>query len=183
MKVIVISGHAGHGKDTLAYMMKDYLEETDNRVLITHFGDLLKYICKTLFDWDGKKDDAGRSLLQYVGTDIVRKQQPDFFIDFLVNILKLFPSEWDYILIPDCRFPNEITCFRENEIDVIHIRINRTNFDSGLSEDQLKHLSETMLDNYSADYYVLNDSTRENLKDKALEIINKIEQEASNGCN
>lgn len=183
MKVIVISGHARHGKDTLARMMKDYLEACDNNVLITHFGDFLKYICKTLFDWDGKKDDAGRSLLQYVGTEIIRKQQPDFFADFLVNILNLFPNEWDYVLIPDCRFPNEITCFRENGFDVRHIRIHRPNFDSGLNKQQLNHPSETALDNYSADYYVLNDSTRENLKDKALEIINKIEQEASNGCN
>ena len=46
MKVICISGKAQHGKDTVAKLIAQILEGYGNRVLITHFGDLLKYICK-----------------------------------------------------------------------------------------------------------------------------------------
>lgn len=171
MKIIVISGKSGHGKDTLAKMIKKELESKDYNVLTTHFADLLKYVCKEFFDWDGKKDDPGRSLLQYVGTDIVRKKQPDFWTNFLIEMFKLFPNEWDYVLIPDCRFPDEIVGFRESGFDIRHIRISRPNFDSGLTEQQQNHTSETALDNYSYDYFVENDSTLKTLKREAKRII------------
>lgn len=55
MKVIAVSGHARHGKDTVARMLQEQLQADGNKVLITHYADLLKYICKTFFMWDGQK--------------------------------------------------------------------------------------------------------------------------------
>ena len=72
MKVVCISGKAQHGKDTTAGMMKTVLESMGHTVLIAHYGDLVKYVCRTFFGWNGEKDAYGRSLLQKVGTDIVR---------------------------------------------------------------------------------------------------------------
>ena len=48
MKVICISAKARHGKDTAAEIMIEYLEMQGKKVLITHFADLLKYLCKSL---------------------------------------------------------------------------------------------------------------------------------------
>ena len=62
-KVILISGKARSGKDTLARVLKDYLKEQGKDVLVTHYADSLKYICETVFKWDGKKDEKGRQLL------------------------------------------------------------------------------------------------------------------------
>ena len=84
------------------------MEQDNKRVLICHYADLLKYICKTFFVWDGVKDEKARSLLQRVGTDTIRKQNPDYWVEFISEFLKMFPDEWDYVLIPDARFPNEI---------------------------------------------------------------------------
>ena len=56
-KVILISGKARSGKDTLAKVLGDYLKEQGKDVLITHYADSLKYICETVFKWDGKKDE------------------------------------------------------------------------------------------------------------------------------
>ena len=59
MKVICISGKARHGKDTLAGVLKKHLEDHGNRVLVTHFGDLVKYICeKFLIGMDRKMKRA-----------------------------------------------------------------------------------------------------------------------------
>ena len=113
IKIICISGKAGSGKDTSAWMLKSELEKRGQVVLITHFADLLKYICKSFFGWDGVKDAQGRSLLQYVGTDVIRAKIPDFWVSFIANLLKLFPDQWDYVLIPDCRFPNEFEFFEK----------------------------------------------------------------------
>ena len=41
--VILFSGSASSGKDYVANIMKEQLEEKGNRVLITHYADLLKY--------------------------------------------------------------------------------------------------------------------------------------------
>lgn len=49
MKIVCISGKAQHGKDTTAKLLEEILEAQGNRVLIVHYGDLVKYVCKTFF--------------------------------------------------------------------------------------------------------------------------------------
>lgn len=162
MKIICISGRAGVGKDTLAKILKEKLEKQDQRVLIIHQADLLKFLCRLLFDWDGQKDEQGRSLLQYVGTDVVRKRRPDFWADFLCDVFDLFGDNWDYALIPDCRFPNEISRLRDAGYPVIHIRIER-NGASALTEAQRLHPSETAMDLVAPDYVVYNNGSIDEL--------------------
>lgn len=163
MRVICISGHAGAGKDTVAKIMKEKLEQHGQSVLVTHNADLLKHLCRTLFDWDGQKDEAGRSLLQYVGTDVVRKQHPDFWVNFLISIFDLFGENWDYAIIPDCRFPNEIDRLKEAGYRVTHIRVDR-DVASTLTEEQRNHPSETAMNTVTPDYIVVNNGTIDDLR-------------------
>lgn len=156
MKIICISGHAQNGKDTAAQIMRRTLWGYGERVLVAHYADLVKYICRQFFDWDGEKDEYGRSLLQYVGTNKVRAKEPDFWVDFICKMLDLFPDEWDYVLIPDCRFPNEIDYMKEKGFDVTHLRIIRDGFDNGLTDAQKEHPSETSLDNVKPDAVIHN---------------------------
>lgn len=156
MKVICISGKARHGKDVTGSFIKEELVSRGYRVLVTHYSDLLKYICKTFFGWNGEKDDAGRKILQHVGTDVVRTLVPDFWVNFIIDILLMFSGEWDFVVIPDCRFPNEIERLRSFGIDSVLVRVIRSNFDNGLSEEAKNHISETALDNYNYDYVLMN---------------------------
>ena len=157
--VILLSGKSGSGKDFVANIMKEKLEQKGNKVLVTHYADLLKYILKTFFDWDGQKDEHGRHLLQYVGTDVIRRQNPNYWVDFVKDIIIMFSNNWDYILIPDTRFPNEITRMFCSNFRTISIRITRLNYISKLTDEQQQHESETALDSYSFDYYMTNDGT------------------------
>lgn len=165
MKVILISGRAQNGKDTVATMMYDELTNSNKRVLITHYADLLKYICKNYLGWNGIKDDEGRRILQYVGTDVVRKQKPNLWVDFIITILNLFKDKWDYVIIPDCRFPNEVSRVKDNGFDTTLVRVVRSDFNSPLSEEQKKHQSETALDDIEADYTMHNDGTISELRE------------------
>lgn len=175
MKIICISGKAGSGKDASAAMIKELLEGRNaERVLITHYADLLKFMCKSFFEWDGQKDERGRSMLQYIGTDVVRKRNPDFWVDFIIKVLTFFPNEWDYVIIPDCRFPNEIGRLRDAGFDVCHLDINRPNLVSCLAPEQLTHQSEIALDGTTPDYTIINDGTLDDLRNHLSDYITKI---------
>ncbi len=171
MKVICISGQARHGKDTVAEMMRHHLWGEGERVLIAHYADLLKYICKQFFHWNGEKDDAGRTLLQQVGTDVIRAQEPDYWVSFIAHILYLFRDTWGFVLIPDCRFPNEIEYLREKGFDVTHVRVVRDGFDNGLTDEQRAHPSETALDGTTPDVTIHNDGSIIDLAKEVLKVI------------
>lgn len=181
MKVILFSAKAQNGKDASADILKELLEQDRNKVLITHYADLLKYICKTFFNWDGKKDDVGRSILQKVGTDVIRKDFPNYWVQFVSDVLLMFPNEWDYVLIPDCRFPNEITVMN-GLFDTMTVRVNRINYESNLTEEQKKHISETALDNYQFDYYIDSKSGLDNLRKEVVKLYEYIKyKDGANG--
>jgi len=174
MKIICISGKAQHGKDTTAAFMRNCMERNGKCVLITHYGDLVKYVCEKFFAWDGEKDERGRALLQIVGTDVVRAQSPDYWVNFVASILSFFHDEWDYVLIPDARFPNEIEVLSQFDLDVLHLRVVRAPFESPLTPRQQNHISETALDNYRPDEYIYNFHGLEELKKTAEEAAEKI---------
>lgn len=155
----------------MAGMLRSALEQHGERVLIAHYGDLVKYICKTFFGWDGQKDERGRHLLQYVGTDVVRAADPEFWVDFILNILRFFGDNWDYVLIPDSRFPNEIERLRETGAQVTHLRVERPFFVSPLTPEQQKHPSETALDETEPDVIICNDAGLEDLERRVRQYI------------
>ena len=156
MKIICISGKAGHGKDTAALFLKEQLDLGENCVLIAHYGDLVKYVCKTFFNWDGQKNEAGREILQTIGTDIIRSEDPDYWVRFIADMLGFFEQAYDYVLIPDTRFRNEIEYLVKSGFDVTHMRIIRDNYVSDMPEEQQNHISETALDDCIPDIYVYN---------------------------
>ena len=172
MKIINISGKAMHGKDTTALIIKEKLEAKNKKVLITHYADLVKYTCKTYFNWDGNKDEKGRGILQRIGTDVVRTQKPNYWVDFVKGFLEMFQNDWDYVLIPDCRFPNELSSWEEDNWDTISVRIKRINFESTLTPEQLIHPSETALDKFAFDYCIYNDGDLKQLENEVDKFIN-----------
>ena len=160
MKIITVSGKARHGKDFTANVIADILQGAGHKVLVTHYADLLKFICRSMFGWNGEKDEEGRHILQYVGTDVVRKQNPNFWVDYMISVLKLFENEWEYVIIPDTRFPNEIDRLCENFSNVYSIKVIRPDFDNGLTEEAQAHPSEHALDDYKFDYTLYNHGDR-----------------------
>lgn len=156
MKVVLVSAKAEHGKDYAAEVMKQELEGRGKKVLVAHYADLLKWVCKQFFSWNGEKDEEGRSLLQRVGTEKIRSVYPYYWSGFLQSILKCFPDEWDYVIIPDVRFPDEIEVMQE--FDCVSVRVIRDNFETSLTAEQQSHASETSLDDWDFDVVLHNHS-------------------------
>lgn len=173
MLVITVSGKAEAGKDFLAGILKEKLESKGKKVIIVHYADYLKFISKQYFGWDGTKSEEGRKILQTVGTEIVRKRNPDFWVNIACMLLKVFKDDYDYAIIPDCRFPNEIEIMK-SEFNTLSVNIIRLNYENHLTPEQRLHPSEVSLDNYNFDIILSAQSGREYVELEANNLLNII---------
>ena len=182
MKVIAISGKAESGKDTIAEGIKRLLEENNYKVMIIHFADVLKFACRQYFDWDGQKDDYGRSLLRQVGTEMREKNNPNMWVSITEELIRGIGREFDWVIVPDVRFKKEIDMLTR-EFNCISVRVLRQDVDScgmisvhknRLTDEQRAHKSECDLDNYKffnyriVNNYYINNDTFNSLALKAL---------------
>ena len=176
---IIISGKSGSGKDMMAQFMKEELAKHGKKALVIHFADAVKWFCRDFLNWDGKKDEVGRTLLQMVGTDIVRSKHPNFWTGIVVGLIQAFEPtrDFDVAIIPDARFPNEVDISLANLKNCASVRIERKNADGTpwinptLTESQRNHPSETSLDVFAFDYVVHNDEGLDVLRESAITIL------------
>jgi len=181
-KIILISGKTRNGKSTVAGLFKTLLAKENKKVLIIPFAKYLKQYLKDYYEWDGiKKDDSYRSHAQYIGTDIIRKKlhKSLFHAKRICEDIEIIGDLFDYVIIDDCRFLNELTyTTAQFPHKTVSVRIERINFHSKLSKEQLKHISETDLDNYDKfDYTIWAKEGMDRLMGEAEKILNKIIEE------
>ena len=170
MKVILISGKAGSGKDEVAKLLKMYLGNT----VITKLAKYIKLFATEMTDWDGKEDDKPRTFLQEMG-DNLRLLDKNFLTKRMVEDLKLYEKFYDYVIISDVRLVNEIEYIKANYLNVVTIRVNAKESTRKLTEKEKEHITETELDNYNNFDYVIENDFKDDLKDEVKEIIGGIE--------
>ena len=142
--IIALSGKAQHGKTTSCDILEVMLQPA--RVMRISYGDYVKEIATKHFGWDGNKDEVGRNLLQWLGTENVRAKNSTFWVDTVIRLVDVIGDEFDYVLIDDSRFPDELDLWGKGGYKVIAIRVERPGFENNLTEEQRNHASETSLD-------------------------------------
>lgn len=175
-KVILIAGKARAGKDTTALLLKEIYTEKGKKTINLAYGNYIKEYAKNISDWDGRDETKPRSLLQRLGTDIIRKDiDPNFFVKRLCDDIKVYSYFFDVITVSDVRFPNEIDGPSAMFKDIIKIKIIRDNFVSNLTDVEKKHITETVLDNYNDyDFVIHNDGTISDLRKKVEKIVEEL---------
>lgn len=179
MKIILISGKARHGKDTLGYYLKEEYELKDKKICMLMYSAYIKYYAKEYFGWDGKEETKPRELLQYLGTEIIRKKiDPYFHVNRIMQDIDILSNFFDIFIITDVREPIEITIPKNKFSNCISINIERPNFESELSDKQSKHFTEVALDDFKDyDYKIINDGTLQDLKLKAHNLVEVVEKD------
>ena len=172
LKVIMISGKAESGKNFVADVIRHKLEGDGYRVLTVAFGDYVKFLCRTYFDWNGEKDEKGRTLLQHIGTDVFRKYDEDYFANRVVDLIKA-TDIWDYVIIPDLRFENELHIIHSN-FDSVAIRVERKGYTNRLTNEQKLNQSETELDNHPGFDYIITATDVAEKKRQTLTILEDV---------
>ena len=165
---------AQSGKDTFAGIFEGQMTALGKKVWITHHADLLKQMAKDIYKWNGQKDEYGRGLLQYLGTDKVRKMRPDYWVEHILGQLDVIDGDIDYVVIPDSRFPNEIDAYKAAGYKTINIDVERPGYDNGLTEEQRNHPSEIALRNYQSDVTIVNDGTLDDYAAKIAVLVDQL---------
>lgn len=173
MKIYMIGGKARNGKDTLAGFMKKYFDEYGEKACIMHIGNYIKHFAIDYFGWDGNDETKPRTLLQQIGTEVIREgmNKPYFFINRLKEDIEVLEHFYDVVIIADVRLPIEFEALKEKYPHVKKYHISRPLLVSELSSEEQKHITETALDQYdSYDLKIINQDL-ESLEKKALEIV------------
>lgn len=190
MALIVISGKARVGKDTLGEYMKKHFK--DNYFPMAYATEL-KRRCMRDYDltWDQvygdlkevpderyrrltDKDElvfwTPREILQHMGTEAYRAVDNNFWIKQLFRYINR--NNLKNVIVTDGRFPDEIKAITSR--GGYHIRVER---DHEIEVHGKAHASETSLDSFNkADFVVENNGTLDDLEEVAKSIIKEIEK-------
>ena len=174
-KIIAVCGSPESGKTTFGEMLKKSFEEKAQRVLMINYADAVKHIARQYYNWNGEKDQYGRSLLQKIGTEMGRNMiDEDIWVIIVELFINLMKDDFDVFIIGDCRFPNEIE-YWEDKNNYYSIRIARENHSSQLTDEQKQHASETSLDDYdNFDFVIQNNDTLERLQEWSYAVVENI---------
>lgn len=173
--IVLINGVARSGKDTFAEMLVPYLCNNDKTgfILPNAFG--VKEVASKVYGWNGDKDERGRSLLIDI-TNTGYKYDSMFWEKYANNHLKCLEKQikhkFDYVVVPDFRYPITQQYYNALGYRVVTIYVARPDYDNELGVNKYD-VSEMPMD-IDFDYTVINDSDLENLKEYAKRIAKDI---------
>ena len=77
--------------------------------MLTYNFLTIKYYAKLISSWDGSEETKPRTLLQQLGTEVIRYQiDNEFFIKRIIDDIKVLSYFCDIITISDARLPEEL---------------------------------------------------------------------------
>ena len=169
MRIMIFSGKARHGKDAAAEFALQVLGRNGKRAVQIAYSDYISFIATKYFGWNGERDEAGRTLLQDIGKSF-REKDAEFWVRSIADFLRVTDEKFDYALLTGARYPNDLSYFVER-FDVVTVRVDRPDFDNGLTDEQKAHISETALDDYPFTHRISNAGTLEDLHVSVIKLL------------
>lgn len=170
-KIYIICGNARVGKDSVAKIIKD---EKENSAILSITSPLKEY-AKIITNWNGNDKNKPRELLQELGIELIKnKVDQKFLIRRIIEDIKVLSYYKDNIIISGIRLKEEIKDLKRTFEKVIVIKVERINFDDGLTLKQKKHITENDLNNYKGDYVIINKNDYQKLKNDVLKLLKEV---------
>lgn len=160
MKIAIINGSAGVGKDTFVKYVKE--SYTLGKIINVSTIDDIKNAAM-LLGWDGVKDEKGRKFLSEL------KYFTNQYYPVSINTVRKAVNEHPYAscIFVHCREPKEIDKIKE-EFDAITILIKNDNVEIP------NNYSDNHVENYEYDYVIDNNGTLFDLKHTAAAFITEL---------
>ena len=170
MKVFLLSGKAGSGKNEVATIIKENLENT----VITAFSKYIKLYALEFTDWDGRDITKPREFLQGMG-DKLRSIDENFLTDRLIQDFDVYRDTYENVIISDVRLPHEIEYIKSNcNEDVYAIRVNSIKNKRNLNDKEKAHHTELDLDNYDKFDFIIENNFDDTLTENVKKVLEEI---------
>ena len=166
MKILLIGGKAGAGKNTVA----DIIKENFDNVNLLAFATRVKDIAYSI-GWDGEKDEKGRRLLQHIGA-VGREYNKNTWVNDVAYKLKspMLNKITNIFVITDFRFPNEYQVLKENFPNSVYT-ICVTGRQANLGDENSKDISENSLNDFVFDFVIDNSGSKEDLEANVIKLL------------
>lgn len=174
MKIFLVAGKAGSGKGEVAKLIKEYYIYKLESCVITEYSKYLKQFAQELTDWDGNPNTKPRAYLQNLG-DKIREIDSKYFINNMLDDLRIYETLTDNLVISDVRMPGEIEDIKLNYDNVYAILVENQFGLSKLSVEEQSHITETALENYNEFDFVLTNDKFDVLKDRVFKYLDSLE--------
>jgi len=194
MLLIGLGYKARQGKNFVAnYMQQYWIKDPGCTVKLYAFADELKLYCKEHHNelvpkwqlanqtkqYPTRKEDpiyGCTPILQWYGTDVARKADPDTWVKALnARISRENP---EIAIVTDVRFPNEAAYIKQNGGFMVEVRRYKDGIQFIDAGRDPKHVSETALDGYEGWDYAIEcqDGNLTDLKSKSIGVLNATTQ-------
>ena len=167
--IIILAGKIKSGKDTIANMIKEKTEKENKKAIIIQFSSYIKEYAKKILDWDGREETKPRKFLQDLGQDVRENINKLFFINRVIDDIKVYSKYVDTIIISDTRLPDEIDYIKKSYPSSIAINVIRNDNGLTLPNSEKEHYTEIALNDYkNYDFIIDNNGSLEDL-DKCID--------------
>lgn len=172
MKLYLICGKARSGKDYFGGILKKEEEKNNKKVCILKLTAPLYRWLEDYFNYDSKKDEKPRELLQTIGFDLLQNKlkKKDFLLDYLITTIEVLDDYYDVGIITDGRLIHEIEVLKA-KYPLIKTILLTNEKDNLLTEKEKNHKTEVDLDNYKDFDYIIENKSINTLLLRAEEIV------------
>ena len=173
MRIFLIAGKAGSGKNEVAKLIKEYYIYKLEECAITSYSKYIKNFALELTNWDGTESNKPRDFMQRLGDDM-RKNDPNFLVSNMIKDITIYQKYVENVVISDVRMPNEIEEIKNSFENVYAFYIVNQFGSSKLTIEQQSHITEVALEDYpDFDYIIANDDLSK-LKEKVFAMLDKV---------
>ena len=173
MKLLIIGGKAKSGKNTLAHYLREELKKYGYKACIINLTEPLYSYARNHFEWNEYSDEKPREFLQKVGIEIIKEKlgKKTFLLDRAIEDIEILSCFFNAFIIADARLQMEFTYLKERFPTAKTIKLIRPGYDTNLTLEEQKHITEVDLDNYNDFNYIIECQNLRELKKAAKDIV------------
>ena len=176
--LIAFAGPIGVGKSEAAKMVKGAIIMSFATPLKNAAKELFGFTTQQLYTLEGKQEVdprwgvTPREMLHWLGTDVMRKRFPGFWVKRMEYALQDINSP-GHIVIDDCRFPDEAAMVRRLGGTVVHVHGRQPKIE--VDTRTVEHEAEKPLEIFSGDLSLDNSGDLTLLKRRVAELVRYIQ--------
>ena len=173
MKIYLLAGKAGSGKDLMGRYMKTQYDFAGHNACILHITTPLYEYARNYFSWNGNMAEKPREFLQEMGIEVIQKQlgKKYFLLDRLCEDVDILKNFFDVFIITDGRLLFEFEELKRRFPSIKIIHVIRDNYENELTEQEKQHVTETEMDDYTDYDYIVRNTSKERLYSEADKIM------------